>query len=191
MDIDGVLADFMYGFTNLAATKFDTLVTRNHEYERWDETPGLTREQIQWTWAQIAQSYTFWIALNPLVLKSTFFKLSRLSERADIYYATARTGKHVKWQTETWLRGWDVLNPTVLVTGRKGEVAAALGATHLIDDKAGNALCAYYLCPGLKSYILDRPYNRFDHTIVGSGVKRVATVEDFLTDVEAACGLSV
>ena len=187
MDIDGVLADFMYGFTKLAADKFGTPVTENHLYERWDETPGLSRNQVQWGWAQIMQSGSFWADLNSLVRAEVFNRIERLSFIADTYFATARNGQNVKIQTEWWLRERGVISPTVLVTGRKGEAAAALGATHLIDDKAGNALCAYYLNPGLKSYILDRPYNRFDHTIVGSGVKRVTTVEEFLTDVEVAC----
>jgi len=61
-----------------------------------------------------------------------------------------------------------------------------VGATHALDDKAGNALAIQYMAPGTKSYLLDAPYNQFDHEVVGSKVIRVKTVDTFLDDLEVA-----
>jgi hypothetical protein len=101
-----------------------------------------------------------------------------------VYFVTARLGKSVKQQTEQWLQTFGITNPTVLVTTSKADAARVVGATHAIDDKAGNAVAIQYMSTA-KSYLLDRPYNRFDNSVVGTKIQRVMTVDEFLCDIEA------
>ena len=56
----------------------------------------------------------------------------------------------------------------------------------MIDDKAGNAVYAEYHNKDRRdfnSYVLDRPYNQFDAEVIGSRVRRVSTVERYLSDI--------
>ena len=78
-----------------------------------------------------------------------------------------------------------VENPAVIISGKKGEFAKVVGATHAIDDKAGNAVYLQYESPKKKSYLLDASYNQFDQKVLGTKVVRVATVDEFLDAVEA------
>ena len=177
----------MGGFTRLVSKQFGTPITHGHQYQKWDDMPGLTPKQIQYGWDCIRQSDQFWRALDPLVDDGVFWRLAELQHCADVYYVTNRQGVDPRDQTVTWLRYYGISYPTVLISGRKGEVAAALGAHYLLDDKAGNAVFAAYHSPATICCLLNRPYNQFDHEVLGAGVRRVKTVEEFLELVEAAC----
>lgn len=194
-DVDGVLANFLEAFTR-AAKQYDPnvpLLTYGqadpsngvYQQERWDFDPSLISPRIvDKVWTKIKHpDSTFWLKLAPLANEDTFDWLSEW--RADVYYVTSRPGAWAKTQTEAWLKARGIYNPTVIISSLKGEVAKSIGANYSIEDKAGNAVMIKYWAPKCHSYILDWPYNRFPHDIIGSQVRRVDTVEEFLSDVEA------
>lgn len=180
-DIDGVLADFCLAFSGLGNKYFGTPVISTYQHTVWDEFPGMTALMVDHCWEHVNKNPSFWGELTPLVGKQTFLDIDELSLTGRVYFATNR--KNGKYETERWLKGYGVTNPTVVLTPRKGEFARAVGATYLIDDKSGNSIYTAYHTPGCNSYILDRAYNRFDAGVIGSRVRRVTSVEQFISDV--------
>jgi uncharacterized HAD superfamily protein len=186
IDVDGVLADFMTAYTRLAVQMgLAPEVSGTLDQTAWETYGAVPRENVSRVWDHIKQSMTFWHGAPPLIDKDTFNRLSDLEARHDIYYVTARVGIHAKYQTTKWLEHRGVREPTVVMSSKKGEIAAAIGAHYAIDDKAGNAIFTGYFAKKTHSYIIDRPYNQFDGGVTGSGVRRVATVGAFLDDMEA------
>lgn len=186
-DIDGVLADFVRGFTEQARKMFPAVpVTHTVDQPRWDGFPGMTKEQVDLVWKSVSNDPTFWYNLKPLASKYTFESLNFLTGETNVYFTTARHGLDVTQQTKDWLHEQGIYAPNVILVSRKGEIAMALQANYLIDDKAGNAVYAEYHNKDrgdFRSYLLDRPYNQFDAEAIGSKVKRVKQVEEFLQDV--------
>jgi uncharacterized HAD superfamily protein len=184
-DVDGVLADFVLAFTELGHRMFGTPITKTVDHISWNTFPGMANYHVAEVWDAIDESSVFWLGLEPLVEPDIFSRLDRIERRGgSVYFVTARSGKHAKQQTEQWLRTFGITNPTVIVTTSKAETARVVCATHAIDDKAGNAVAIQYMSTA-KSYLLDRPYNRFDNSVVGTKIQRITTVDEFLSDVEA------
>lgn len=190
-DIDGVLADFIYGWTSLlnaCITPHPVFSQVDRAYQRWDDYRArLTNEQYKAAWGRLRSDPTFWYTLPSLLSPEEVEQLRRIERSHWLYFVTNRSGVDVRQQTLYWLSDRaGIVNPVVLVTADKGEAALALQAHYSIEDKAGNAVYIAYDTKGrTKSYIIDRGYNQFDHGVLGSKVKRVATVGEFLDDVEA------
>lgn len=184
-DCDGVLANFNAGFRRLAHEMFGTSLECAEKYTWDDYGGGITEDQVNRAWNRIKQEDWFWALLDPLATPEELDRIGRLEKEHDLYFVTSRVGKNPKRQTEDWLS--DVVRrPTVIVSSRKGEICAGIGADYCIDDKAGNAVYVAYHSPRTKSYLLSAPYNLFPHEVLGSKVRRVKTVSEFLDDVEAA-----
>lgn len=174
-DVDGVLADFGAGY--------DALCLKLGLVAPGPDAPWDAKWERE-VWTEIKASPYFWKELPPLIDGATFRRIHNLA--ADVYFVTARPGRETKWQTEEWLSSFGVKKATVIVSGKKAEFAQAVGVTYSIDDKAGNAVAIQYMSRGTKSYLLDASYNRFDQSVLGTKVKRVLSVAEFLRDVEAA-----
>lgn len=186
-DVDGVLADFMTAFTRRAKTLgYTDTITGTAEQKTWETYGIVPREHVDGVWRDIKEDPQFWLNVPALISTTVFRWIDVLQEHADIYFATARVGATAKWQTAEWLARNGVSVPTVVITPNKGDTAAALRATHAIDDKAGNAIFTGYVAKKTRSYIIDRAYNQFDDSVVGGNVRRVQTVVEFLNDVEEA-----
>ncbi len=186
IDVDGVLADFIQGFTALAGQMFRGVpVTRTYEKETWDGYPGLTETQIAQVWDVVNKSTTFWASLSPLITLQEARRISTLHNQEYVYFCTARVGADAKAQTERWLREHGIVNPTVVISKRKGEFCKAVDADVAIDDKAGNASFIDWGTEGrTKSYLLDRPYNRVPQEFLASGVRRVHSLTEFLDNIQ-------
>lgn len=184
LDVDGVLADFMRGFVQLANQMFGRAIPEAWVPQAWDQPlPGLSRIEESQLWAVIRSSVAFWQELPVLASREDLEVIRRTS--AVVYYVTSREGVNPRRDTALWLRRYVDATPHVLVSRRKGEVVAGLEADYFLDDKAGHAVVAKYLRPDCQVYLLDRPYNQFSHEVVGRGVRRVGTVKAFFDAVEA------
>jgi nicotinamidase-related amidase len=182
-DVDGVLADFSLGYTALAHEWYGTPRVGTKDRQSWDLLPGLTATQDYALWYAIRTDGKFWEQLPALCPADVFRRLQALQDDAAVYFATNRPGCTAKQQTERWLRAYGITNPTVIITGYKADFCRVVTADYAIDDKAGNAVAIQYGSTA-QSYILDRLYNRFDSTVLGTRVKRVTTIEEFLTAIE-------
>lgn len=183
LDIDGVLADFIYGFTSLAHELFPHVpVTNTLNQPSWLGFPGMTQAEIDRTWDHVYTSHSFWYDLNPLTYASVFSRIDKLN--AEVYFCTNRAGIGVKAQTENWLRHRGIQHPTVVITKRKGEFAKAIEADYAIEDKANNASFIDWQTDGrTKSFLLNRPYNQVPREFLASGVRRVKSITEFLDHV--------
>lgn len=182
-DVDGVLANFILGFTALGHQWYNTPVVDTEQYLKWGKFPGLGPDKEAALWAAVKAKEThFWFNLYPLVPRATFAMIDSMSFQGhEIYYVTSRPGERSKMQTEEWLKRQGIYNPTVIVSSKKGEAAAMLGADYCLDDKAENAWCVAWLSPKTKSFLLNRKYNQYDPDAFGSHhVQCVDTVEEFL-----------
>ena len=182
-DVDGVLADFLTGFTRLGNALFQTPVVTSDEHEQWNVFPGMTPEMVDRVWKIVKQfEARFWFNLPALPALATFRRIRDLIVCGhEVYIVTSRPGEYAKRQTEQWLESRGIPTPTVIVSSKKGEAAAMLGADYCLEDKAENAWCVVWLSPKTKSFLLNRKSNQYDPNAFGSHrVRRVDTVEEFL-----------
>jgi len=186
-DIDGVLADFVQGFTTLARKWFpDVPVTRTADQPLWSGFPRMTKGQIDVIWREVTGSWAFWQGLDALESPALFWRLDDLRARHELYFVTSRPGETAKVQTEAWLHRRGIYNPTVIISGKKAEIAKAIKANFSIEDKPSNGSCIDWMTDGrTKSYLINRPYNRMPNEFLASGVKRVNTVSEFIDEVNA------
>jgi hypothetical protein len=191
-DVDGVLADFVEGFTRLANGLFGTKIITTLEQPSWNfRTWGLlTKNQENLTWDKLKQDPDWWRTLNPLIDVLTFTRINELQVRHEVVFCTNRMSAVAPpgRQTSFWLERHGITRPSVIVSGKKGEVARAIRATHSIDDKIENAWAVHWISdsPQTHSFLIDRPYNRIAALpeVGPSRVTRVATVKEFLDVVE-------
>lgn len=190
LDVDGVLADFILGFTTLANQMFGSPVYTTLEQKTWDAFDGLTNEQHTRVLEATAQSRTFWQDLPAIASPAELARLAAAAPGHDFYFVTSRIGTGVKAQTETWLRRHGFSTPTVILSDAKGEIAKAVRADALLDDKAGNAVFTQYYSRATTVYLIDRPYNRFDPAVLGSKIIRVRDLNEFLDRIDSAAARS-
>jgi hypothetical protein len=171
-DLDGVLVDFIGGFTQLAA-EFGYLKETYNTYEQpsWDFDWCMSSEAQDKVWEQVGKIPGWWANLPSLQYVSIFNSINELSKFNRVYFMTNRNvgNPDPLVQSYDWLK--------VQVTGDKGRVAKGIGADYHIDDRTSNANDIPESC---KSYLIDRKYNRDG---AHPRVQRVKYVEDFLTDI--------
>lgn len=192
-DIDGVLAEFVLGYTRLAqklgwhGKPYSTLMQPGWEF--FNIPPNICRA----TWEEIDRlGSKFWESLEPLTTPENFVIIDHLANYVagcEVQFVTSRgqfkgDAEPIRQATVKWLEAQGVRNPRVIVSPDKGDIAHDWGATHLIDDKAGNAVYAAYRTRrmGTKVYLLDTPYNQFDQHVLGTKVRRIHKLEEFLDD---------
>lgn len=186
IDVDGVVADFMTTYTTLAKEMgFTSTISGSLDQRVWEQYGDVPRDAVGRVWDRIKQSESFWLNCPALVDVNTFLRMTDMQVHHDLYFVTARVGKRAKFQTQLWLEWHGIRRPSVVMSNKKGEVAKAISANYAIDDKAGNPIFTAYYSPKTRSYVIDRPYNKFDSDVVGGKVRRVATLDAFLDDVEA------
>jgi len=187
IDVDGVLADFVLAWTQIAVDLgFIEKPVKWNEHKSFDLTYlGITEKQIRQVWSVADGMRWFWLDFPPPIIKrEVISELDALATFNETYFVTARYGGHpvVQYQTKLWLKAYGIFNANVITSGNKGKLAKALGITHSIEDKAENAnlICG-------KSFLIDRIYNqqnRSDRLII------IKTVDEFINEVkkDGACG---
>ncbi len=188
-DIDGVLADFVLGFTALAGNKFKVKPTSHSETFDWHMTGIMTKDQVDDTLDEVRKSADFWrnLPLARDVTPDDLGRIQHLNELHRVYFVTSRieSGNTLQ-QTRWWFFRQGITPPNVIMSSKKGEVAKSIKADYSIDDKWDNAHCIHWISdnPQTKSYLIDRPYNHVSNIVGAQRVKRITTVKEFLDDVE-------
>lgn len=182
-DVDGVLADFVYAFTRECGIEpYSTPLL-----QVWDFGDTISKSVQSKAWEKIIKTPMWWADYVPtLASLQEFGRIDDLTLDNQVVFCTNRTGTpSPQRQTEAWLiMQGNILNPHVIVSKRKGDVAKAIDADYAIDDTAENAACVHWIADSkpCKSYILDRPYNRTK--FLPTKVRRVFSVAEFLEDVK-------
>lgn len=168
-DVDGVLADFIKGFGDLAAT-----LGYKINPDSWGL--GLSKEQELAVWKLVEADTAFWTRLEIL----NFFPEELIKLEDVVYFITKRKqtpGRSTDKDTASWL--WYKLNvpsfPFVLAIPNKGEVCRALKIDAFIDDKPENCWDVQKESPSTKVFLMDQPWNQWD-----TRVPRVKTLEEFI-----------
>lgn len=181
IDMDGVLADFVLDFTQIANRLFGTPVISTHSQTTWDLTETLTGEQCAAVWAEIDGSPSFWLDLKPLATWPELDLLHSLDHdgNTEIQFLTARElGVDPKRQTEGWLIGSGFCAPKVHLVTASDKVTRALEyrVNVLLDDDP--TICAGAIAAGIPHvYLMSRRYNQEAPTTIG--VKRVGAMIEF------------
>lgn len=192
VDIDGVLADFVLGFTELASREFNSNIPHipTPFHQVWSFKNIMSPQETNATWEYIHSHPEWWGTLRALIDDGLSQRLAYLTTRVPTYFVTHRPDAAHK-VTANWLEGViGIDHPTVVISKKKGEISRLLNATHAIDDKLENAWCIHWLSdrPQTKTYLLDRPYNRIDVEVGVQNLYRINSFHEFVDDLEAIYG---
>lgn len=184
-DVDGVLADFVLGFTQAAgaAKPWGSAVNDG----LWDFSDRFTKAVINATWEVIKNDPWWWRGLPPLVSSEVFDQIEELSRTHQVLFVTARVSYHnAQYQTHRWLQDHGIISPDVVVTHRKGDIAKAVGASFHIDDKPENVAYVHWTADNqpCRSYFLERPPTAEKSLWLPANVKRVTDVSEFIQDIK-------
>lgn len=188
-DVDGVLADFVFAFTELAAARYELewdTVHSNGAQMDWDFAGGyngLSSEQVKELWDHIVKSPSFWRLIPPLVAESERSSIDRLAvANIEPLFMTSRNGVDPDKQTKWWLREHKFVDdPQVVIAKDKADACLRLASfgheiVGIIDDKPSQLEALRDV--GLSTYARDWPYNR--HV---DGVERVGSISEFVARV--------
>lgn len=183
VDLDGVLVDFLPAYADLLLTiRPDLEHTRDNfrHPQAWnfEQSFGFTLEDVSEAWRRVREDTHFWWDMGALPQADEALDwLQTLSDEGHyVYFVTHRFGVGAKRQSEWWLRGHGMENPTVVMAqGRKGPLLRALGTTLAIEDRAEN--WSDIQESGVpRAYLCDRTWNGH----VSAGAWRVTSVCDML-----------
>lgn len=161
-DVDGVLADFVKGFTTLCNKMYGTPVLEYNQVKHWNFEGwyGLTKEQLQSVWRYIRHDTYFWNGLGMLISFDDADYVGHLSTKANVVFITSRPGNTAYRQTCRWINThFNIEFPQVIVTSKKGLVCAGLGVKYFIDDKVTNCINIKEISPKTRNYLLTYPHS--------------------------------
>lgn len=175
LDVDGVLANFIYKY-KWAAEELGLA----YQDGIWDL--GLNAEEVDLCWKLIKSTPDFWQTVPPY---EDLEFLAEKDSQHELCFITARVpteGSPVNWQTAWWLEDHlGITLPTVLVVANWRDKPALIKALKLdafLDDKMESVENMVY-SHGLNALLLDQPWN------ASADVNRVYSVSEFFEKVEA------
>lgn len=185
MDVDGVLADFMKGASEVARSidpsipLVDTYTTKD-----WDHWEGWPQSVVRQTWDYIKDPKNlFFYKLSSLLKRDEWRRLRNLMTPSNqFYFVTSRPGETSKHQTESWLFDRLEIQATVIITPNKAGFAKLMKPDWSIEDNGINAAGISQVCGIKRSCLLDRLYNRSFHP---NGSTRISTFTEFLDKIES------
>mgnify|MGYP001606332982 CR=1 FL=1 len=138
IDIDGVMADFCGGFTEVAVS----LGIIPHGWK--------TSQQVKWdfdfpvhkVWEELSGNrMNWWMRLMPLVNDEEIDIINDLIRNHDVFFVTNRTpvrGLASNDQTRLWLEGIGLRTERVFVTDDKAYVCKLFNIEYVLEDKPAN-----------------------------------------------------
>ena len=182
-DIDGVLANFIRGFTRVGHRLHGTPVGDENSHQAWDfenfPELQLTKPLVKAMWAAVWSDPEFWANLDPM-------NVSVMREINDIrnkVFITNRAGVGPAKQSELFLEKWGVWRPEVHIASDKAPLAKKLNVVAVIDDYIVNCRDLKVALPEAYIAILWTPYNQQYHAewkALGGDV--VLSVEQFIDE---------
>jgi len=166
-DLDGVLANFIRGFTRIAHRLFGSPVGDGQSHATWmfEDFPELqlTKEQCDWlngpVWNEIRQSPDFWYNLDPFN-PSVMHRINGIQNKVFI---TDRLGIEPLRQSIAFLERWGVTNPRVIIASQKGPVFEEENVVAHVDDRYKNCLDLRSFVPTAYNALFYAPYNKIHH----------------------------
>jgi len=184
VDVDGVIADFTTAARKLLWENFG-IDTYDKVQTGWSfESIGVSKEQENNMWKAIDGIPNWW--LNHAKMPATD-KLVSMAEKHRVIFITNRkdgSGYPIEEQTKIWLkRNYGLYNPTVIISDRKGPIAAGLNLNYFIDDRPKNCIDVHQTSPQTKTYLYDATYNQDTGAWV---IPRVKSFDEFALLIQEA-----
>lgn len=184
VDLDGVIADFAGRYTGMAHEIDPSvpIVTQFQQKAWWDlDNPEYLEPAFREAWKRAkTDPFDFYAAMKPLVTPDEIWGLNELGFQSEVYYVTARDGGAEALRgSRCFLESIGVIDPYVVIAKQKGAFMVAADVTHALEDSPRNAADIILSAPSASVFLLDRPYNEGR---TPAGVKRIATVADFLAE---------
>jgi len=198
IDVDGVIADFVSGFTKIANRRYPNLFPPGYVQRRWHfeaNDVGCTKEMVDQVWADIQREPHFWLNLSLYNSKEAIALKNFLAEnygKVDVYYVTSRVpsgGNSVLWQTQAWLKDFHLFSDSCSVIVkpqgvRKEEIYEAVGIGWSVDDYIEN-IPIDLTATEHKGYLIKRPWNaeHWEGEYKSENLLTVDSMEDYLNKV--------
>jgi hypothetical protein len=178
-DIDGVLADFLRGFTRIGHRRFGTPICDTHEWMFKDDFPevGLDTAACEEIWQEVKNSQDFWATLDPRNVSV----MHRINHIQNKIFITNRPGCNTAQQTVHFLETWGVENPKVILASEKGPVAKQENVVAVVDDLHKNCIDIKRAVPGCFTALLYCEYNKpYQQFVRDAGCHVVLSVDQFI-----------
>ena len=170
-DLDGILANFHFGFSQVANRLFGSPIVEDiNEVKayRWgDWGYPLDKKQHNKVWREIDENVpSFWFNLSPLVENAIFHRMKIMESNGyNFFFITSRkntAGRSALDQTKAWIESCTALRSfSVIPSHRKGGILDRAEIDYFIDDLPENIIEASIEAPKCKSFLLVRPYNSY------------------------------
>lgn len=189
LDIDGVLADFVHGYSVTANNMYGSPVINamTCSTRSLKKLLNLTGKEDKCIREVIKLSNTFWLGLPDL---ATYREIDQLVDMQDVIFVTLRPAQ-ARSQTRGWLNDRHLLQPCLHVTNKTPLLQVFQEGGYVLDDHAPiidrmMAYCYHHDVPVWKPYLLNREYNKdfVSEWDLPEKLLRVSTIEEFLKEVE-------
>ena len=186
LDLDGVLTDFVKGYSLLANDMYGTKVIDTVGCRKFavSEAIELTPHQDIHVWEVAMTSGNFWRGLEPLVTKDT---LNLVAGREDVIYCTSRPNtQSIRMETREWLNKHYLLQPCLHVPRKDALVAAWPTGGAILDDDPRTVARGNQLSSALGTFdkwdirLMERPYNKSSEWPSLPSLPSVESLEMFL-----------
>lgn len=164
VDIDGVMADFVDGFTRLGKELYGLPMLRCDEQEDWSWSGSgwCTPEQENEIWETLKIRPTFWRDLPTLsnVGKGDLEIVAAVHLTEPLIFVTSRPGLTAWQQTVDWLQARGIMEPLVVRSSsslKKSYICQNLGLVAAIEDSPSQLEELYKA--GVETVKIRWPYN--------------------------------
>ena len=178
IDLDGVCADFSGRFLEESRVMFG-IPEEDYVQLKWEfKDCGIPPKLEDIIFQRMRNTKNFWETLGKC--RGTN-RLGDILQRYEPVFITKRfetAGKSARAQSANWIsKNFGIAHPTVIVTEKKGHVAAALDLFAFIDDKPSNCESVYIHAASCRHmvFLKDAPYNKECESFI-----RVPTLDAFL-----------
>jgi hypothetical protein len=162
IDVDGVLAGFVPAARKLCQELFDGRPSNDLIQTTWAfDSLGISREEEGILWKKIDSIPNWWLNQEE-PLPDTDFLPVLVGEHRCVFITNRKdgTGLPIEIQTQQWLiKHFNLENPNVIISDKKGPVADGLKLDFYIDDRPKNVLEVIESAPKCETYLYHATYN--------------------------------
>lgn len=182
-DVDGVLADFTYGWRTMAHYAHGYELYSCGGQRAW-AFEDMDPEHVDAMWKRVADSKSFWNDLYTLIGYGEILDMRESIRDFEPLYLTHRPGMTASMQTRNWLKNHLFPHGEVINAYDKAKALDVFRGQRaiaaVIEDAPRNI--SAFLQAGWPIYIRDWPYNRLPEF---EGIPRVSSISEFIVEARS------